>query len=290
MRFARRPVVALLLLIVSVSWSAPLTARAADDAQPFDLNIITFNILVELSQPKGVGSWKDRKELCLDLLREKNPDLIGLQEPTPRQVKQIVEELPGYEAVYYDEKKPGYTDATLLFKQDVFELVERGHWWLSPTPERVSVGFGNALPRILVWARLRHRATGREIYAFNTHFDNSQPSQERMAELCEKQFVPFVEKKLPMFFFGDFNTDQNRGDYPRLTSGGWRDSYVVSDIASDDGRDDNITTMFDGHKRIDHIFYHGPGIKPLTWQRLESPDPAQPLSDHYPVQATFRVE
>lgn len=286
-RFLAVPFVAVLLLAHVPGGAGP--ARAAEEQKPFDLNIITFNILVELSVPKGVGPWKDRKDLCVQLLREKNPDLIGFQEPTPRQVTQLREALPEYEAVFYDEKKPGYTDATLFYKKDLFELLERGHWWLSPTPDRVSVGFGNALPRILVWAKLKHRPTGRELYAFNTHFDNSAPSQERMAELCEKQFVPFLEKKLPMFFFGDFNTTQKRGDYPRLTSNGWRDSYVVSDIASDDGRDDNITTMFDDNIRIDHIFYHGAGIEALTWQRLESPDPARPLSDHYPVQATFRV-
>ncbi|MBX3413220.1 MAG: endonuclease/exonuclease/phosphatase family protein [Pirellulales bacterium] len=285
--FARWLVVWLVLVSLAVGSRVSL---AAEDGKPFDLNIVTFNILVELSTPDGVGPWKDRKDLCVDLLREKNPDLIGFQEPTPRQVKDLQAALPEYGAVFYDAKKPGYTDATLFYKRDLFEVVDRGHWWLSPTPDRVSVGFGNALPRILVWARLKHLPTGRELYAFNTHFDNSSPCQERMAELCEKQFVPFLEQNLPMFFFGDFNTSQKRGDYPRLTSNGWRDSYLVSDIASDDGRDDNITTMFDGNIRIDHIFYHGEGIEPLTWQRLESPDPARPLSDHYPVQATFRVK
>lgn len=289
LRFVARSAAVWLICVISTSL-APLAARGAEDEKPFDLNIVTFNVLVELSQPKGVEAWKDRQGLCVQMLREADADLIGLQEPTPRQVKYLVDELPGYEAIYYDEKKPGYTDATLLFKKDTFELLERGHWWLSPTPDRVSVGFGNALPRILVWARLRHRASGREMYAFNTHFDNSQPSQERMAELCEKQFEPFLAKDLPMFFFGDFNTDQKRGDYPRLTSRGWRDSYLVSEHASDDGRDDNITTFYDSQKRIDHIFYHGDGIEPSSWRRLESPDPARLLSDHYPVQAKFRVQ
>ena len=108
-----------------------------------------------------------------------------------------------------------------------------------------------------------------------------------MAELCEQRLAPFAAHGLPMLFLGDFNTDQKRGDYPRLTSHGWQDAYKVCEAASQDGRDDNVPTTLDGG-RIDHIFYHGATLQPLSWRRLESNEPATPLSDHYPVLAHFR--
>jgi endonuclease/exonuclease/phosphatase family metal-dependent hydrolase len=158
---------------------------------------------------------------------------------------------------------------------------------LSPTPERVSIGFGNVLPRLVVWAKLRHKVTGKTILVFNTHFDNTQPCQTKMAALCEERLAPFAEQGAPMIFLGDFNTDQQRGDYARLTSNGWQDAYRACSAASENGRDDNVPTTRDG-TRIDHIFYHDAALAPLSWRRLESHDPTIPLSDHYPVMARFR--
>ena len=259
-------------------------------AEPFSLTAVTFNVLVEISNPEGVPPWRERRELCVEMLQDTEADLIGLQEPTPNQVRFLLDALPAYKAIYYDEKAPGYTDATLFYRQATFGLLESGHWWLSPTPDRISIGFGNTLPRIVVWAKLKHISSNRELLVFNTHFDNSMPSQVRMAELCERMLEPFYEQRLPMFFLGDFNTDQKRGDYARLTSNGWHDSYRVSEHASPEGRDDNIATMVGSQIRIDHIFYRGEHITPVAWQRLASPDPDRLLSDHYPVLAKFTIE
>jgi endonuclease/exonuclease/phosphatase family metal-dependent hydrolase len=266
-----------------------LAARAADAAEPkaggVELTVVTFNVMVDITPTPGVPGWTERKQLCAQVLRAAGADLIGLQEPSPAQVKFLLDELPGYIAVYYKS----YPDATLCYKKDLFDELERGHWWLSPTPERVSIGFGNIMPRLVVWARLRHKPSGRALYVFNTHFDNTSPCQVKMAELCERRLEPFLARGLPMIFLGDFNTDHERGDYARLTSNGWHDAYRVSPEASETGRDANVTTTLDG-ARIDHIFYHGASLAPILWQRLESPDAQTPLSDHYPVQAKFRME
>ena len=253
-----------------------------------DLTVVSFNILVDFGSSKEVPRWPERRELCVQLLKDSHAQLIGLQEPSPGQMKWLGEQLPAYEVVLYRRTPTdkGYPDAALLYQRERFEEKERGHWWLSPTPEKVSTGFGNALPRLVVWAQLRDKLTDKELIVFNTHFDNTMPSQARMAELCSRQFEKFTPRGLPMLFLGDFNTDQKRGDYARLTSGGWRDAYIASDQASDDGRDDRVATHLGG-TRIDHIFYHGASLTPVAWQRLESPDPARLLSDHYPILARF---
>lgn len=275
-----------MMAVLVVVGKSALGADSSDAG--IELRVMTFNVLVEISKVEGVPSWKDRKEVCAQLIREKDPDLLGLQEPSPAQVEFFLEEFPGYASVIGE----GWTDVALLYKKELFEELERGHWWLSPTPEKRSRGFGNFLFRILVWAKLKHKPTGREMFVFNTHFDNSMPSQVKMAELCEKKMEPFIKEGLPMIFMGDFNTNQKRGDYPRLVSNGWQDSYKVSPLASPDGRDDNVPTMYkvDSIGRIDHIFYQGPGLTPIHWERLESPDPKRALSDHHPVMAVFRLQ
>lgn len=262
-----------------------LPGRVPAAEEPIELTVVSFNVLVDMGSTPGMPRWAERRELCVEVLRDVDADLIGLQEPTPAQVEYLLGALPEYEGIFYK----GYPDASLLFRREMFDKLEHGHWWLSPTPDRVSVGFGNTLPRLVVWGKFKHRPSGRELFVFNTHFDNSMPSQVKMAELCQKQLAPFAEQGLPMLFLGDFNTSQTRGDYATLTSNGWKDSYLASEKASADGRDDNVPTMVEGSGRIDHIFYHGDAWQPLAWRRLESPDEKKPLSDHYPVLARFKL-
>jgi endonuclease/exonuclease/phosphatase family metal-dependent hydrolase len=279
----RRCPLSLFIAGAAVVAAPGLATRASE---PIELTVVSFNVLVNLGDTPGVPKWPDRKDLCAQVLADAKADLIGLQEPTPVQLKFFMEKLPDYEAVFYK----GYPDATLLYRKSLFDERERGHWWLSPTPDRPTIGFGNALPRLVVWVRLTHKTSGRELYFFNTHFDNTMPSQVRMAELCQKQLAPLAANGLPMIFTGDFNTSQTRGDYPKLTSNGWKDSYAACDRATADGRDDNVATVIDAQHRIDHIFYHGSQLHPNEWRRLESPDPKKPLSDHYPILARFKLE
>ncbi len=288
-RYRKRPRwSALALLIVAL---LPGAHTVANDGEPIELTVVSFNVLVDLGKPAEFPSWKERRELCVAVLADANADLIGLQEPTPGQLGYLLQELPGYQAHYYRKRDsdPGYTDAVLLYREEVFDVLETGHWWLSPTPDRVSTGFGNVLPRLLVWAELLHGPSQRRLFAFNTHFDNSLPSQTKMAALCQERLAAFAERQRPMIWMGDFNTDQKRGDYSTLVSAGWHDAYVASPLASEDGRDENVATFFNG-TRIDHILYHGSGIQPIEWRRLESPDPQRLLSDHYPILARLRIE
>ncbi|MBX9788443.1 MAG: endonuclease/exonuclease/phosphatase family protein [Pirellulales bacterium] len=272
---------------VAAAQTPPLSPPSQETAT--DLTVVSFNILVDFGSGPGVPRWVERRDSCVQLLKQSGAQLIGLQEPSPGQMKWLTEQLPEFEAVFYRRAPTdkGYPDAALMYLRARFTEKERGHWWLSPTPEKVSTGFGNTLPRLVVWARLQDMVADKELLVFNTHFDNSMPSQLKMAELCSRQFEKFAAQGAPMLFLGDFNTDQKRGDYARLTSGGWRDSYTASELASDDGRDDRVATHQRG-TRIDHIFYHGDALTPVAWQRLEFPDPQRPLSDHFPIRARFR--
>lgn len=260
-----------------------LMLSTAGRSEDLNLTAISFNVLAEFIPSDVVPTWNDRKGLVVELLKNHDPDLVGLQEATPRQVAFLVDSLGSFAAFHFP--RYNYTDATLLFRSDRFELVDSGHWWLSPKADQpLSTGFGNTLPRLVVWVKLKHKVSGQLLYAINTHFDNTMPSQVKMAALCQEKLGLMAAENLPMIWMGDFNTDQKRGDYSTLTSNGWKDSYRASKLASQDGRDDNVPT-FENGSRIDHIFYHGP-LEATAWERLES---SKPLSDHYPILARFVV-
>ncbi|MBY0588575.1 endonuclease/exonuclease/phosphatase family protein [bacterium] len=266
--------------IVMIGMAGSPTTRATE----LELKVVTYNVLVEISSGPGIPAWKDRREALVQLLENEKPDLIALQEPTPRQLAYLAEKLASFGSVQ-DQK---FTDAALFYRKDLFEIVDQGHWWLSPTPDKpMSRGFGNFLPRILVWARLKHRASGGVFVAACTHFDNTTPSQTKMAALCQEKWKPFRDQGKPIIWMGDFNTDQGRGDYPMLVSNGFHDAYTASPLSSPGGRDDNAST-FPGEngKRIDHILYFG-AVRATEWRVI--PYEKTILSDHYPVAAKLVV-
>lgn len=274
-----------------------------------DLRVMTFNILVDWEIKPGTLSWTIRKPLVIQAIKEADPDLAGFQESSPKQAAFLQQQLTRYASLgivpltqedidYLKAKIPGaalfgmtkYTDVLLFYKEDRFEVVDQGHWWMASNPEKLSTDFGNTFPRIVVWARLKHKSSNRELYVIVTHFDNTMPSQVEMAKLSHELIEEHLDTSLPMLFLGDFNTDPARGDYKRLSSAPWTDSYRVCPQASADGNDNNVATVLNGDERIDHVFYRGPGLKAVEWRRIESPDPTKKLSDHYPVLAVIRWE
>jgi len=274
---------------------------------PAELRVLTFNVKVDIEEDSSCPPWEQRKGFCSRVVRGAQADLIGFQETSPKQLAFFQAALPGYETVGALELSPEeqayfiklipplkemgfthYTDDILMFRSAAFEKVGEGHWWQSPTPDRVSTGFGNMFPRAAVWARLRHKASGREIVVAVTHFDNTSPAQEHMAELSHEKLQPFIDAALPVVFMGDFNSHAETVAYKELRSGNWRDAYTASPSASANGFDNSVPTV-GSHARIDHIFYHGDALRAVDWQRLESPDPNAALSDHFPVRAVLEL-
>lgn len=291
-------------ILEGASFHAPQFFGVLKFAEEGNLRVMTFNVLVDLQMDASVPAWDQRKDLCAQVVKEVNPDLLGLQETSPNQLTFFRNLMTGYgsvgelplspedQAFLYEKFPPlkalgmtTYTDVILFYRDEIFEKLDSGYIWLSPTPDKISVGFGNGFPRMMIWAKLRHKPSGREMMVAVTHFDNTEPSQQHMAKLSHETLQPFVDAGLPILFMGDFNTSPTRGDYPTLTSGGWKDSYLVNPKASEDGNDSNVPTA--GSSRIDHIFYHGDAFIPKTWERIDSPDPTKELSDHHPVLATF---
>ena len=265
------------------------------------LAVITFNIQADFLSWEGIPSWDERKALCVQALRQTQPDLIGLQEVMPAQFDFLQEQLAEFTDLsvtettmdeaflqpirqHYGLPLPARNEVVLFFRTETFELISQGYWWLSPTPERISVGFGNIAPRLVLWARLRYKASGQELIALTTHLDNR--ALPAMARLCQEKLIEFVQMGLPLIFMGDFNIDPARPEYSWLTSNGWRDAYVTVLTASSESRDNHQPTFRDG-RRIDHILYHGESLRPQEWRRLPSPDPERRLSDHEPVLGLF---
>ena len=106
-------------------------------------------------------------------------DIIALQELSGRQLIDMERRLPGFEVVTMPTSLPEELHRTLSARYGVplereigelalfvrttrLEVIEQHQQWLSPTPKvRLSVGWGNVMPRGLLWCLLRDRGLGR---------------------------------------------------------------------------------------------------------------------------------
>jgi len=277
------------ILAGSLAWTAlPGCGGSGAAARGESLRVTSYNVL--LSVPiAGFDPWPVRRDAIVAALRRADPDLVGLQEPLPNQVADLLAGLPGYASA----RLPVNTDSTILYRERRFELLERGAFWLSPTPDRPwSRGFGNDLPRNALWVRLRDRHTGRELAFANTHFDNTSPFQEHAAPVFLERTASLADAG-PLVVAGDFNSRPGSAAFALLTGGS---PYRLDDtfrLAEDVAvlRDESDTRPFDAEDRIDHVFVHGDGWRVERWSedRARFGDPPRDASDHFPVTARLRL-
>jgi endonuclease/exonuclease/phosphatase family metal-dependent hydrolase len=270
------------------------------------LTAVTANISADFLNPPGVPAWDARKALLVQALADAAPDIIGLQEVTPRQYAYMHAHLHGFAACTVEPAEPTpelidawqakyarFGFATLPSPYEIVTFVRTatficeasGHWWLSPTPDRPSIGFGNSAPRVVLWVRVRHRTTNHALVILNTHLDHRCLAP--MVAVLQRQAMAFCAEARMRILLGDLNLPPEDALFHQLLDGGWQDTLVAPAQGT-------VSTFLYPDAgvpagRIDHILYQGDGLHPLAWGRVESPEPTLRLSDHDPVCARLSL-
>ena len=260
------------------------------------LQVMSFNIRYGTAKD-GENHWSARREMLFDLVRERNADLIGLQEALAFQIDEILMAAPGYAAVGVgrdDAARDGEFSA-ILFKKDRFSVAESGTFWFSDTPEvPASKTWGNNITRICTWARLIDR-DGRGFYHYNLHLDHqSQPSRERSTLLLRQRIEIRAYKSDPVVVTGDFNVGESNPALSALVNktdaaAPFVDTYRVLHA------DETVVGTFTGFKfgstagdKIDYVLVQ-PGTEVITAEILRTSRNDRYPSDHFPVTATIRL-
>jgi endonuclease/exonuclease/phosphatase family metal-dependent hydrolase len=196
----------MLLATLAVAALLPATHAAAPaPASAGELVIATYNL--RYASNESPNAWPDRRPAVKALLDRYQPDLIGTQEGLYQQLKDIAADQPAYAWIGVGRDGGSHGEFMAIFyRQDRFEPLEYDHFWLSDTPAAVaSTTWGNAVPRMVTWARFRDRLTGHEFYFWNTHLDHeAQLAREKSARLI-KQRISKLPADVPVFLVGDFN-------------------------------------------------------------------------------------
>src|SRR5690606_28963261 len=89
---------------------------------------------------------------------------------------------------------------------DKFKVVKTNTFWLSETPEKVSVGWDAALERICTYALFEDLDTQKQFWVFNTHFDHiGTKARTNSAQLIYKKINEINTTYLPVILMGDLN-------------------------------------------------------------------------------------
>ena len=161
------------------------------------VKLMSFNIRMSgMSELDGDNAWKNRKGAVVKMLESENPDVFGVQEMLPDQQEFLRNSLPAYDMVGVG-REDGASEGEcmgIFFKKSMFTLMRSGTFWLSETPDEPSLGWDAACKRTVTYVRLKHKASGKTFYYFNTHLDHVgfNARQESVRLICEKirQLVP----------------------------------------------------------------------------------------------------
>jgi len=284
--------------------AAATIGPAAENA--LQLRIMTFNILQGNAQKNNENRWENRRELVVNILRENQPDIVGLQEALRLQIDQIRQGLGQYReiGVGRDDGKTQGEYCAILYRSDRFDVDESGTFWLSDTPEAPgSITWGNACTRICTWARFIEKKSRQAFYIFNLHLDHvSQPSREKSAVLLAKRIAGRKQPD-PFIVTGDFNAGEDNPAILYLkgkkaldkdNAGPAVNPVLMIDtfrVLHPDDKEVGTFNDLQGNRsgpKIDYIFASG-GWKVLQAEIIRTQYGGRFPSDHFPVMAELRL-
>lgn len=264
-------------LLLGLLQAAPAMAQTSFNAATYNLRLNTPH--------DGANAWPHRREAVRALVRYHEIDLLGTQEALIDQVEDLAA-MPGFATVGVgrDDGRRAGEHAAIFYRTQRFELLGKGDFWLSPTPDVPGKGWdARCCNRLASWAQLRDKSSGRVFFAFSVHFDHEgQVARRESAQLMLRQ-MRAIAGSAPVLCLGDLNATPD-SEPVRIMLGGLRDAFRVSEIPPY-----GPVGTFNGFKldaalldRIDYVFVSDEW-RVLRYGALTDSQDARFPSDHLPV-------
>ena len=248
-------------------------------------SIISYNIRSDNTWDIE-NSWKIRRNKISQILVQYSPSIIGIQEGLLNQVQYIDSSLIDYDYVGVgrdDGKKKGEFCA-IYFDTTRYVLLKNSTFWLSETPDTISVGWDAALERICTYGLFKDRITKEEFWVFNTHFDHiGVVAREKSSELILKKINKINRQSLPVILMGDFNSIPNSSPVKEIKTE-LSDALQISleKLQGPRGTFNGFNEDLPIEKRIDYIFTND--LKVLSYTHINDRlNNNRHISDHLPV-------
>ena len=255
-----------------------------------DLKIMSYNI--KLDYPKeGKNSWTNRKPFMVNQIIFYEPDVLGVQEAMPNQMKDLDSLLTDYSfvGVGRDDGKDEGEYSAIFYKKSDLEVVKSSTFWLSQTPDKVSMGWDAVCNRVCTYALFQHKKTKETFWVFNTHFDHvGEVARQKSATLILERISTLNTKNYPVLLMGDFNLEPDSKPIQIITST-LDDSKNIAKLAfGPEGTFNGFNFDKTVKRRIDYIFVTKSSILVKKYAVLSDNWDLKYPSDHLPVFITFQ--
>ena len=264
---------------------------AATKTSNKSFRVATFNIRLQTSADTAARSWEKRKTDVARIIKQYDFDIFGVQEiGNSQQEAELISMIPNY--TYFGKGRDNQQGTAgeqigILFKTKRYELVEKGAFFLSDTPDAISKGWDADYRRMCVWTKLCDLKTKKSFYVFCTHFDHvGVKARAESAKLIVTR-IKAIAENLPVLLLGDLNATPNELEMYKTLSRNLNDAFEKSVV-----NNSYFTGTFNGYemsekamssfKRIDYIF--SKKIKVLNYKVLiDKYSEGSYPSDHFPV-------
>jgi len=253
---------------------------------------LTYNI--KLDYPKdGENSWTNRKSFMVRQLQFYEPDIFGVQEAMPNQMKDLDSLLNDYNfvGVGRDDGNNQGEYSAIFYKSDQFKVLNTSTFWLSETPGKVSIGWDAVCNRVCSYALFENKNTNKQFYVFNTHFDHiGVEARKNSAVLIIQKIKEINTEMYPVILMGDFNMQENHESIQYISKY-LKDSKSVSELGQfgPSGTFNGFIFNEPVTERIDFIFVSSE-IKVEKYAVLSDSEDCRYPSDHLPVLIKVNVK
>ena len=280
---------------ISLTLSALALACAAQAAS---LNVGCFNIRFQTASDQGDLDWNNRKEYVARTITEYGYDIVGINEMrVAQQLPDMKAMLPGYTFSGWgsDSATDPYTGTfyAVLFRTDLFDLLDEGHFFLSKDTSRPKTCWDcSTNKRLTVWAKLRVRETGEILFYFLTHLDHSGSDARNEGARINLEKIREIAGHYPAIITGDHNSSAIRYPFYDLFTAYMDDARKVSATPFPWTKDGTLCKWDPENKdttRLDYIWVQGASVNTYihineTFGRSVTP------SDHFPIMANITLE
>ena len=232
------------------------------------------------------NSWTIRKDKVIQILIQYAPSIIGIQEGLLNQVQYLDSCLTNYDyvGVGRDDGKEQGEFCAIYFDTTRYSVLNDSTFWLSETPDTISVGWDAALERICTYGLFKDRQTAEEFWVFNTHFDHmGVRAREQSSGLILKMIKKINRRSLPLILMGDFNSIPDSAPVNKIKTD-LSDALQISleELQGPRGTFNGFDADLPIEKRIDYIFTGN--FKVLSYIHINDRlNNNRHISDHLPV-------
>jgi endonuclease/exonuclease/phosphatase family metal-dependent hydrolase len=253
-----------------------------------EIKMMSYNLRCISPTDWGKKAWFYRANLVIDDIENEKPGIIGFQESTKWHYKYLVDTLKGYDSVIeYRDEAFNSEGCPIFYNTSLYELVDKGSFWLSETPDVPSKSWGAQYNRVCSYVILTEKATKKDFVVFNTHLSHvSDEARINGIQVVLDKISQFGS--LPSVIMGDFNAQEGSVTYNSVTENFLDAKHAT--LNTSDAHTYNGWNNPEKFKRIDYFMISKEGFSPLRYWVVQPIHEGVYVSDHCPIVLTVTLK